>query len=72
MTEYAVYKGIGDTYVELYRSDSKEDALNRMAKSALIRNRQPDRYSETLTSQIMIWNDRDKTHWLELVAEIKA
>lgn len=71
MKEYAVYKGIGDSYVEIYRSDDKSDAIDRMFKSAAKRGRDCDRYSETLASQIMIWNESNTTHWLEVVEEQK-
>lgn len=72
MKEYAVYKGRGDSYVELYRADSKQDATNYwLEKSG--RNGDCDKYTETLVTKTMIWfKEGSFPLWLQLSEEEKA
>lgn len=69
MTEYIVNKGVGESYVELYRSWDKDDALAYMVSKAE-KYGQCDRYSETLVSKVMVWErEGQKPMWFEFVQE---
>lgn len=71
MKEYAVYKGRGDSWVELYRGDSKDDATSYFLEKCA-RYGNPDRYTETLASKVMTWNQENAAPlWLSLSEENK-
>lgn len=72
MKEYAVYKGRGDSWVELYRGDSKQDAINYWLNKTASKG-DCDKYTETLVTKTMIWYQEDAYPlWLQLSEEEKA
>lgn len=69
-TEYVVNKGRGDSWIEVYRSDDKQDAINVWLERTGAREEECDAYSETLTTRIMIWYNLDApTDWVEYAEE---
>lgn len=68
--EYVINKGRGDTYVEMYRGDSKADAEDRFTQY-LMRHGVPDHYSETPVSKSAGYNANGNVgeFWFELVED---
>lgn len=69
MKEYAVYKGRGDSWVELYRCNDRDDTLNYFIEKCA-RYGNPDRYTETFASKVMSWNQENSAPlWLSFAEE---